>query len=190
LGAGPACRDDKRKGKGKSKKAEVDQQASGHGLAKGAKRPHFFLFTFYFFLLTAPHHKTSSRFQTLQKPHRFVMIELRILRFDHQKKLSRVASAKFGTLENRMVRAAAACSAQHPRPGERRHQNRAFKRDRMNRPLLNGLRADIDGIVDSPPSSTAEKSAHAPMISASKKSAQTRARKADRFPTILHRNGE
>src|SRR5437773_1902406 len=107
----------------------------------------FLLFIFSFLQL---HITNISRFQTLQKPHCFVMIELRILRFDHQKETVARRQRKVRRVENRMVRLRQLVQRQHAEHcRERRDQDRAFEGDRdESRPTVEWLAAHVNWIVD------------------------------------------
>src|SRR5438034_205640 len=96
------------------------------------------------------HITNIHRLKSLQELHRFVMFKFRILRFNHQKETVTRRQRKVWGVEDRMIRLRQLIQRQHPEyRGKRRHQHRAFKRNRNERrPTIKWFAADIDGRVE------------------------------------------
>src|SRR6266699_2135571 len=96
------------------------------------------------------HITNIHRLKSLQEPHRFIVFEFRILRFNHQKETVARRQRKVWGVEYRMIRLRQLIQRQHSEyRRKRRHQHRAFKRNRNEcRPTIKWFAADIDGIVD------------------------------------------
>src|SRR5882724_12535445 len=100
----PAAR--RQKAKSKSRRGDSETERNGAAAFSPSPRRPFSLSA----LCLKFHITNISRFQTLQKPHHFVVIEFRIFRFDHKKETVAGRQRKIRRVENRMVRLAA-CSA-------------------------------------------------------------------------------
>src|ERR1700682_2393127 len=89
--------DERKKEKGKRKKTSINRAPH--------RGPCVSVFALLLFTFSLQFHITNiSRFQTLQEPHHFVVIEFRIFRLDHQKETVARRQRKVRRVENRMVR--------------------------------------------------------------------------------------
>src|SRR5688572_8587052 len=131
------------------KKAKVKRQKAS--IARRADTRSVFTFSFFLFpfaLKLNIHH--FPRIQILKKPHGFIVIELHILSFDHQKETVARCQRKARRVENRVIGLRQLVQRQHAEHrGERGAQDRAFKRYRNERgPTVERLAADDEGIVN------------------------------------------